>query len=427
MGIWRRRDPAAAASPATQPAVPVVRPSPAPRVVWRSGLVLLAVVALGAFGWFVLTDAGSALFTILMAWFAAVTMEPAIRRLTPRLSRGQAALLVMGLVAAFLAVFVLAFGRLFLDQIAQLLRALPELVEDVVEWANRTFSTSYSSEQVLEATKLTQDRTGEYADEVLAAGVRLIGWTAGAFFSAFTALFLIYYLATDGPRLRLWIARLLPERWQRIFTTTWDLTTIKTGGYVSARVVLATINGGTSALVFLLIGMPSWLALGIWTGLVAQFVPTIGTYISIILPVLVGLLSANPWVGVAALVWAIVYQQVENLTIEPRISAKAVDVHPAVGFASVMIGSALYGVAGALLSIPVVAVILALTDIYARRHELLPELRSRQAEVRPPPADTPRQPRRFDVRRFLRRRAPAAPAEPPAVATAGGSGVPGGG
>src|SRR3954452_23969377 len=115
MGIWReRRDPATASSTA-QPTATVVRPNPSPRVVWRSGLVLLAVVALGAFGWFVLTDAGSALFTILMAWFAAITMEPAIRRLTPRLSRGQAALLVMALFAAFLAVFALAFGRLLLD------------------------------------------------------------------------------------------------------------------------------------------------------------------------------------------------------------------------------------------------------------------------------------------------------------------------
>jgi hypothetical protein len=88
-----------------------------------------------------------------------------------------------------------------------------------------------------------------------------------------------------------------------------------------------------------------------------------------------------------------------------------------------MIGSALFGVAGALLSIPVVAVILALTDIYARRHELLPELRSRQAEVRPPPPETPQPARRFDVRRLLRRRGPAAPTEPPAVATAGGGAV----
>ena len=99
--------------------------------------------------------------------------------------------------------------------------------------------------------------------------------------------------------------------------------------------ILATINATTSAVVFALIGLPSWLALAICTGLVAQFIPTIGTDISILLAVLVGLLSPAPWTGVAALVWAVVYQQVENLTFEPKISARAVDVHPAVAFASV--------------------------------------------------------------------------------------------
>ena len=120
--------------------------------------------------------------------------------------------------------------------------------------------------------------------------------------------------------------------------------------------------------------MPSWLALGIWTGIVAQFVPTIGTYIAIALPVLVGLLSDNPWIGVMALVWAVIYQQVENLTIEPRISARAVDVHPAVAFASVMLGAALFGVAGALLAIPVSAMIIALGETYRKRYDLRDDL-----------------------------------------------------
>jgi predicted PurR-regulated permease PerM len=349
-------------------------PGPSPRMVWRSGLVLLAVVALGSFGWFVLTDAGSALFTIIMAWFTSITMEPAVRRLERRMRRGTAVMLVMTGAALFLIVFALAFGRLFLDQVASLLRGLPGVVERAIGWVNDTFSTSYSRDDLQRALSLTPQDVAGYADDVVFGFAGVIAWVAHSFLRAFTAVFLVYYFAADGPRLRTWIARLLPRRWQRVFGTTWDLTTIKTGGYVSARVVLAAINGSTSALVFWLIGMPSWLALGVWTGLVAQFVPTIGTYISIILPVFVGLLSPNPWIGVAALVWAIVYQQVENLTIEPRISAKAVDVHPAVSFASVMIGTALFGVAGALLSIPVAAVILALVDIYVRRHELLPEL-----------------------------------------------------
>jgi len=155
----------------------------------------------------------------------------------------------------------------------------------------------------------------------------------------------------------------------------WDTTAEKTGRYVSVRVVLALINGTTSGIFFLIIGLPSWLALGIWTGLVAQFVPAIGTYISIVLPVIVGLLSPNPWLGVIVLGWAIAYQQVENLTIEPRLSARAVNVHPAVSFASAILGLALFGIAGALLAIPVVAMLLTLMDIYRTRYELLPGLR----------------------------------------------------
>jgi predicted PurR-regulated permease PerM len=119
--------------------------------------------------------------------------------------------------------------------------------------------------------------------------------------------------------------------------------------------------------------MPSWLALGIWTGLVAQFVPTIGTYIAIVLPVLVGLLSGNPWIGVMALIWAVIYQQVENLTLEPRISARAVNVNPAVAFASVMLGAALFGVAGALLAIPVTAMVISLIDSRRLRYEVVEE------------------------------------------------------
>ena len=363
--------------------VPARRVAISPGDVWRAGLVLLAVVALGGFGWFVLTDAGQVLFTILMAWFTSIAMEPAIRRLSPYMSRAKAASLVMVAVAVFLVVFLVAFGRLFVEQIAAVVRLLPDLVQQAIDWANRTFSTSYSIEGILESIRLTPDQAAKYANDVLGGVLGLLGLlgsVVAGLFGVFTFVLLTFYFAADGPRLRLWIASLLPARMQEVFVAAWDLTTVKTGGYVSARVVLAAINGGSSALVFLAIGMPSWLALGIWTGLVAQFVPTIGTYISIVLPVLVGLLSPSPWIGLAALAWAIVYQQVENLTIEPRISARAVNVHPAVAFASVLLGTALFGVAGALVSIPVVAVLLALLDIFGHRHELLPALQD-EAEL----------------------------------------------
>jgi predicted PurR-regulated permease PerM len=144
----------------------------------------------------------------------------------------------------------------------------------------------------------------------------------------------------------------------------------KVGRYVGARLILATVNATLTGIVFAIIGLPSWLALALWTGIVAQFIPAIGTYIAIALPALVGALSHNPWLGLMALGWGILYQQVENITIEPRISAKAVNVNPAVSFASVILGTAMFGVAGALLAIPVVAMLLALLDLYRKRYDL---------------------------------------------------------
>jgi predicted PurR-regulated permease PerM len=180
----------------------------------------------------------------------------------------------------------------------------------------------------------------------------------------------------------MWVASLVPPKQQEVFGVAWDLAVLKTGGYVSARLVLAAICGGLSSLFMLIIGMPYWLALGIWTGLVAQFVPTIGTYIAIALPVFVGLVGPEPWQGLALLAFALVYQQIENVTIEPRISAEAVDVHPAVSFAAVMFGAALFGVAGAFVAVPVAALMLALFGIYSKKYDLVPEIAALQAAKR---------------------------------------------
>ena len=68
-----------------------------------------------------------------------------------------------------------------------------------------------------------------------------------------------------------------------------------------------------------------------------------------------------------ALIFALIYQQIENRTIEPKISADAVDMHPAVAFAAVILGAALFGVAGALVAVPIAALLLSLLDkIYSR-------------------------------------------------------------
>jgi predicted PurR-regulated permease PerM len=269
-------------------------------------------------------------------------------------------------------VFFALFGGLIVEQVANLVASVPGLAQDALAWVNQRLGTDYTLDDLVANIDLSPERAAGVASQLAGGVLAVLGSIAGAVATFFIFALLLFYLSADGPRLRRWIASLFPPRVQETTVVVWDTTAEKTGRYVSARVILAAVNAATSGIVFLAIGLPSWLALGLWTGLVAQFVPAIGTYISIVLPVLVGLLSPNPWLGVIVLAWGIVYQQIENLTIEPRISARAVNVHPAVSFASVILGTAMFGIAGALLAIPVVAMLLSLLDLYRTRYDVLP-------------------------------------------------------
>ena len=346
---------------------------------WRVGFIALAVIAIGLLIQFFIEDGGGVIFIVLMAWFFALAMSPAVDFLARRMRRGFATLIVMGGVAGFIALFLAAFGALLVDQLVQLVRSIPDLFARAVEWVNSTFDTAYDPKALLAQIDITDAAVRTFATDIASGIFSIATSVLGSIFGLVTFGLIAFYLSADGPRLRRYIASLFPARSQAVLLNVWDVTAEKTGRYVAARAILATVNGVTSGIVFFAVGLPYWLPMAIWTGVVAQFVPMVGTYIAIILPVIIGLLSGNPWIGVIVLAWALLYQQVENLTIEPRISARAVNVNPAVAFISVLLGAALFGVAGALLAIPVTAMVLTLVGIYVKRHELIEELHQESA------------------------------------------------
>lgn len=353
-----------------------------PGFIWRAGFIVIALVFIGLLLKFLIEDGGSVIFTVLMSWFFALAMAPAVDKLSKRMRRGLATLIVMGGVVLFLVAFFAAFGALLVDQLIAIVESLPTLAAQGLEWFNQTFGQSYTPEELLAQVNLDDEAIKEIASQAAGGIFGFAVSILGSVFGLFTFGLLAFYLSADGPRLRRYLAQMLPTKSQEVFLNVWDITADKTGRYVAARAILAAINSACSAVVFAAIGLPYWLPLALWTGIVAQFIPTIGTYISIVLPVVVGLLSGNPWLGVIVLIYALLYQQIENLTIEPKISAKAVDVHPAYGFTAVLLGAALFGVAGALLAVPVSAMVLALVQIYVKRHALVDE-----SELLAPPAE----------------------------------------
>ena len=118
------------------------------------------------------------------------------------------------------------------------------------------------------------------------------------------------------------------------------------------------------------IGVPYAVALAMWVGIVSQFIPTVGTYLAGAFPLLIAF-AEEPFDAVLVLVAILVYQQVENYLLSPRITANTMDLHPAVAFGSAIIGASLLGGVGAILALPVAATIVAIVQVYGDHYELI--------------------------------------------------------
>jgi predicted PurR-regulated permease PerM len=116
------------------------------------------------------------------------------------------------------------------------------------------------------------------------------------------------------------------------------------------------LAGVTSYLVMLILGVPFRVPLAVLVGLF-DLIPLIGATVA---AVLVGIVTAFvdfPTATIIWTIWAIVYQQIENNVIQPRIQSRAVDVQPFLVLVAVLFGSTLFGVIGALLAVPLAATI----------------------------------------------------------------------
>lgn len=335
--------------------------------------VLVVVVAFQAGSW-LLVRLSDLLILIGVSWLLSVAMEPVVLWLTARgLRRGLAsALTLLGIVASTLA-FLALFGTMLFSQLASLIRSLPNVVADVLTWVNERFSLSLDVAEL--AGRIDPGAISSTLGGFAGGIVGVVNALVGALISLLMVMLFTFYMSADGPALRRTIGSWLPRRSQQVFVRVWDITVEKTGGFVISKLVLATVSAVAHAALYLILDVPYWLPMALFTGIVSQFIPAVGTYIAIAIPLLFVVFD-NPVAAIVIIVFATVYQQVENLLLSPKISRLTMDVHPAIAVASVIVGATLLGPIGAIIAIPVAAAIVAVIDTYGQRYELIPELRA---------------------------------------------------
>jgi predicted PurR-regulated permease PerM len=330
------------------------------------------IMALALFGAFQLANWAfhqviGLLVNILIAFFGALAMEPAVDWMAARgVRRGIATGLVfIGVVAAG-GLFVVLLGSLLVDQITMIGRNLPQYVDDVVLWLNQTFGTDLSVGK-LQDNVLHSDWLRNYVQNQASNVWGLSGAVLGGVFQLLTIALFTFYFAADGPRLRRTLCSVLPPSRQAEVLRAWEIAVAKTGGYLYSRLLMALISAVAHYVLLQVLGVPYAPALAVWVGVISQFIPTVGTYLAGALPMLIAF-TEDPWDAVWVLGFVVIYQQFENYVLQPRITAKTVDIHPAVAFGSVVAGTALLGAVGALIAIPATATLQGFLAAYVKRY-----------------------------------------------------------
>nr|WP_232238696.1 AI-2E family transporter [Nocardiopsis dassonvillei] len=361
---------------------------------WLPRAMLLALWLVTAFGlalW-LFVRLQSLIMLLLISLFLALALEPAVNWLhRHRWPRGPATGLVMFLVLALTVVFLSLLGSMLVGQILAFVSEIPAMIRAALAWVNTTFDTSYSPTTLLNEISSASGLIEQYA-----SGIANNVWGAGTtvlalLFNALTIALFTFYLCADGPRFRRVICSVLPPRTQREVLRAWEIAITKTGGYLYSRALLALVCSGAHYVVLVALDIPFAFALALWVGVLSQFIPTVGTYIGGVVPVLVAL-TEGIWPAVWVLVFIVVYQQFENYLLQPRITARTLDMHPAVAFGSVLAGVAILGAPGALLALPMGASMQAFLGTYIRRYEVAEHHLLSDAEEGGKPSPAPSSP-----------------------------------
>jgi predicted PurR-regulated permease PerM len=329
---------------------------------------LLAAGALLAW-WFggLILRAGSVLILIVVSLFIAFGLNPVVEWLMRRDIRRSwsVTIVALGLLVA-IALFVLAIAPVVADQVAAITQNAPGWFDQALNnrqiqrWDEKYDIVSKAKDYVTSGG-LTQQLFGG----VLGVGLAIIAALGNAFI---VIVLTLYFLASlDSVKHALY--RLAPASRRERVSSLGDRILDGIGGYVSGAFVVALCAGFTSLIFLFIVGLGEYaVALAVVVALL-DVIPMIGATLGAVIVSAIGV-ATDLKIGIACVIFYLIYQQLENYVIYPRVMSKSVDIPGAVTVIAALVGASLLGVIGALLAIPTAAAILLLVrEVVVRRQD----------------------------------------------------------
>ncbi|CAA9359112.1 MAG: Uncharacterized UPF0118 membrane protein [uncultured Nocardioidaceae bacterium] len=314
-----------------------------------------------------LASIGSILVLIVVAAFLAIGLNPVVEMLLRRgVRRSLSVLTVAVVVLLTVMLFALAIVPVISDQVTALVERAPEWFtqvrnNDTIEELDREYGLIDRAEEYV--------AQGSFAEQVFGGVVGLGLAVVSALANTFIIIVLMLYFLASLPSIKRTAYRLAPASRRERVTYLGDQILSDVGRYVSGAFVVALTAGVTSLIFLFVVGLGEYAVALAFVVAVLDVIPMIGATLAAVVVTAIGF-ATDPRIGIACVVFYILYQQLENYVIYPRVMSRSVDIPGSVIVIAALVGAALLGVVGALLAIPTAAALhLLLREVVLRRQD----------------------------------------------------------
>lgn len=328
------------------------------------GLGLLAALLLGL----ALYTIQSVLVLIVVSLFLAAGLNPIVEWLERHgVRRGPSVLVVTVGVIGVLSLFVLAIVPVIADQVVAITSSAPGWL-DRLQGNPRIQSLDDEYDIIGNAQDYIADGDfiGPVFGGVLGFGMRVLS----SLFNVFIVLVLTLYFLASLHRTKQSLYGLVPASRRERVSRLGDRVVANIGGYVGGAFVVAVTAGLVSLVFLLLVGLAEYAVALAFVVALLDVIPMIGATLGAVVVSAIGF-ATDVRTGVACVIFFLIYQQLENYVVYPRVMSRSVDIPGAVAVIAALVGATLLGVVGALLAIPMAAaVMLILREVVQRRQDV---------------------------------------------------------
>jgi len=312
-------------------------------------------------------DIGSVLILVVVAMFLAAGLNPIVEYFMGHgLKRPWALLVVIAGVLVALALFILAIVPVVTDQVNTITDNAPGWLDQLTH--NKQIQDLNDQYDIVNKAK-DYIASGDLAQTVFGGALNVGLKVLSLLGNVFVVIVLTLYFLAALPTMKKALYQLAPASRRDRVSKLGDQIVRSIGGYVSGAFIIAML-AGVSTLVFLvIIGLGEYaVALALVVALL-DVIPMIGATLGALVVCAIAF-ATDLKMGIAAVIFYVAYQQIENYIIYPRVMSRSVEIPGALTVIAALIGAALLGVVGALLAIPTAAaVLLIVREVWVRRQD----------------------------------------------------------